>query len=382
MSSRGKQRAIVIGANNHGNADPWHRQQQQQHEEREWEREQEQQPDWWVKKSPWDYYQQVPSREELYRPPAESSHRSSLPRHDKQELTEADLAEMQLSQRESTTPHDVTATDSGRGRSRWFGKGQEQSKEENNNGFPHRFPSQLGVEKSEKDLNNDSTPNGHSQLSPIQPLSPIGSIFTGSSDADPNSRPTSMYIPPPPVDKVANSSFYQPSRPSASFPIPPRGSFKMVEDKLRPSTGFYDFLESEYFNSLVDNNQINNSNASKQPHRIPASVAGPPPPAPPMPLLPPPIPRTTRPNSANDSSMTALVTSTGTGTGTSPSPMLFTYFPPPPSHPPASQPAAPTGGMEFTITPPSPALSYKSSFSFADEPRMGGRMPRTKRDAL
>ncbi|KAK3821428.1 MAG: hypothetical protein J3Q66DRAFT_398468 [Benniella sp.] len=143
-------------------------------------------------------------------------------------------------------------------------------------------------------------------------------------------------------------------------------------------------------------------------------------PAPVIISMPPPVPRTTRPISIYDHGMTALVHANNAAVHSGWSPMYFAYQPPPASTPPpppnfpmppvpssrSSTPVAAATAPSFvspppssttttttttttaatagtaapppTLIPPSPALSHMSSFEYTDEPRMGGRMPRSK----
>ncbi|KAF9115877.1 hypothetical protein BGX27_005943 [Mortierella sp. AM989] len=368
VHSRGRKNSVdVEGRVEDNEIDNLQSNQQQQRQEQF----RQQQPDWWGRKLPLEYFQQIPPMEELYRPA------DNAPYSIEQELYSNEEQRVHATRSSNSSNQDQTEvsvarslTSSGENH---FDSTQEtislhptQSVDRSSGMASHGYsqlPSQHYPSPTQR---QQQLPQVRQQqqkrLSPIRPFSPIGSVFVDEESTDESKETysaSSTYYPPPPVDTTSNP-YYRPP-PPANFSAPSPGPCpKRYEPTAQPLSGFYDSLNIEQ--------------AAKAPE-IESTPA------------PPPIPRATRPISTSAPTMIATAADRR-----SPSQSEQGVLPQPePSLPSTDLARSPSLqhyfpnkiGGSWRASPTSPIARSDSdgsnSFYSSTEPRMGGRMPRITR---
>ncbi|KAF9184900.1 hypothetical protein BGZ50_003396 [Haplosporangium sp. Z 11] len=282
-----------------------------------------QQPDWWVRKTPLEYQQQVPPLEVLERMAERKQE------HDTKGTHHADSA---MAARNSV---DLT----------------EQRR--------HISQESIAMHSTQQ-----KTPSKN-RLSPIRPISPIGSVFKNITGSSLTPRPTRVHNSPPQQSgytghgNAANptpNQYYHPPPPLPPVPISSEQTGSL------PSPGFYDFIPLD--------------NETEQTMPVVHKTAG---------VTPPPIPRATRP-SLNLARGLILGLDQGPSTINQRLSTNVTKVAPMTTTPPQldmqwsdSPSKAHSKGIQL-----SPISSYNSDMSSLPSagagvgPRMGGRRPRTK----
>ncbi|KAF9572461.1 hypothetical protein EC968_009847 [Mortierella alpina] len=314
------------------------------------------QPDWFARKKPLEYYRQVPPIEELIKNMGRrdwSSTRSDLG-HTGQDATTTEAVAAARSLMSSAGP----AGRDGQESIPLHATPLHAIEAHRNN---HQYSAMHPVQAQHQPLSRHDQPRSHQEsssqnnrLSPIRPISPMGSVYTAGSD----SRPISAVNPRPSSNN--GSPYYRPPPPT----IPERPEFQGPTFSS-PSPGFYDFIPLESDQLLLGEESAATTNPSS--------------------LAPPPIPRATRPTS----------TSAGTfpvGLNSIVSPVQSDYSPLYPATPSTSstqvsddRTPVPQLNMKVvssgaSVSPVSPSESDMSSLSAGDgPPRMGGRKARVNR---
>ncbi|KAG0319782.1 hypothetical protein BGZ99_004937 [Dissophora globulifera] len=362
--------------------------------------QEELQPEWWIRKSPLEYYQQTP--------PIERSTGGEYPWQQAE-----DPAQEYEAMAENSALAPIQDPNMMSGPSRWQTRDQNAYSmdrpktvlsfrgpldlQRQHYSLPPKRPSMYQKQDLQMPLDGVMTVLNRS-LSPTRSLTPTNPLY--NQDFDP-SRPESVYIPPPPFQRsFTPTSWYPPPPPvlppsvafSASvampLPLPPaRAPSNPRDQQHQPPSGFYDFFEPDELDEA---------------------------PAPPRPIIsrpvdrsltstpsPPPIPRATRPAETKDTTMIAI--SSGTSAQSSPTLLVDNVYaaanevpggqPKQISHPDQttmmvklrSQPELDVVGPRPQIRSPLATLSLSSNSLAAmlekdiNEPRMGGRMPRIPR---
>ncbi|KAF9281271.1 hypothetical protein BGZ68_006740 [Mortierella alpina] len=338
-------RTKVSGEVDSENAAGYHGQNSQHHD----------QPEWFGKKKPLEYYRQVPPVEELIKNMGRwdwSSTRSDLG-HPGQDTatTEAVAARSLMSSagpegrggRESIPLHATTpnAIDAHRNNNQHSAMHPVQAQ--------HQLLSRHGQPGSHQEFSSQNN-----RLSPIRPISPMGSVYSATSDANgqrpisavyprPSSNPSPYYRPPPPTI---------PERPETQAP-----TFSS------PSPGFYDFIPLESDQLLLEDGSPATNGSS---------------------ATPPPIPRATRPTSTSAGTFPVNM-NTIIGLSQSPYSPIYPSAPSTSSNQSTDRTPVPQLDMEAVssgahVSPVSPSESDMSSLSAGDgPPRMGGRKARVNR---
>ncbi|KAG0001659.1 hypothetical protein BGZ80_009744 [Entomortierella chlamydospora] len=320
-------------------------QQQEEHEQIK-----QHQPDWWSKKSPLEYFQQVPPMEELYR----KIDRTESTQHELQSNGEQPIRAAGVTSGSEQTPVEIVVNSREGTPSQRADRTKRMAIHEN-----VQQPSQLYPLPSQRQRRRMQSQPQKSQ-SPVRPFSPIESDFSNhlKTSDEPRERKfvPCTYYPPPPVN-ISTNPYYRPP-PPANFSAPSPGPFeRRQEPTAQPSEGFYDSLEDEQFET----------------QDIPSTSSSPPP-----------IPKATRPISIIDPMMipmamdrrTASQSDQGYSTQTDQTtPSIYSnHFP----SPPHSIPGILVG--PWGVTPIASSDSdISDSIYGSNEPRMGGRMPRLTR---
>ncbi|CAO3573858.1 unnamed protein product [Mortierella alpina] len=328
------------------------------------------QPDWFAKKKPLEYYRQVPPIEELIKNMGRrdwSSTRSDLGQMAPDAgTTEATAARGRLSS--AARPEGRAGGGGGESiplHATITPNAMEAHRDNHPSTSSAMHPVQAQQQQEQQQQYSLQTrhdqPRSHQQefssqnnrLSPIRPISPMGSVYYSRPISAVYSRPSPddaspYYRPPPPPPAI-------PERPDTQTP---RGS--------SPSPGFYDFIPLESDQLLLEDNARVTNN--------PSSSASPPP-----------IPRATRPTSILAGTFPVGVKSI-VGLAQSPySPLSSSSTPSTSSTQVSDRAPVPPLNMKVVssgapVSPASPSESDMSSLSAGDGPaRMGGRKARVNR---
>ncbi|KAF9936601.1 hypothetical protein BGZ67_002191 [Mortierella alpina] len=311
------------------------------------------QPDWFAKKKPLEYYRQVPPIEELIKNMGRrdwSSTRSDLgyPGHDAAAgSTEIVAARSLMSSagpegrggRESIPLRDATTP--------------KNAMEAHRNYHPRSAMRPIQAQQHQQQhQHQEQSSSQNNRLSPIRPISPMGSVYTSG----PDSRPVSTLNPRPSPN---TSPYYRPPPP----PIPERPETQ-TPTFSSPSPGFYDFIPLESDQLLLEDHSPAATHSSS--------------------AAPPPIPRATRPTSTSAdtfpvglNSIVGLVQSGYTPLYSSTASTSTTHVS---DRAPVPQLNMKVVGSGTSVSPVSPSESDMSSLSAGDgPPRMGGRKARVNR---
>ncbi|KAG0260067.1 hypothetical protein BG011_002138 [Mortierella polycephala] len=284
------------------------------------------QPDWWAKKTPLEYHQQVPPLKVLERMAERRQGHSTKETH--------------LSDSAMTARNFVDST--------------EQR---------HHVP-QESISMYSTQHQQQRSPSKN-RLSPIRPISPIGSVFKNFTGPGPSPRSTRVYHSPPQQPgytehgNAANptpNQYYQPPPPLPPVPISSEQTGSL------PSPGFYDFIPLD--------------TETEQPMPVVHTTAG---------ITPPPIPKATRP-SLNLARGLILNFDQGPLTINQRLSTNVAKVAPMATTPPQldtrwsnSHPKAHSKGIQLSpISSHNSDMSSLSSMGAGVGPRMGGRRPRTK----
>ncbi|KAF8961693.1 hypothetical protein BGZ46_001303 [Entomortierella lignicola] len=313
------------------------------------------QPDWWGKKSPLEYFQQVPPVEVLYRTEEDipKPKQQRVQNDEGQDSTKIEAARNLVSSvdhhptniQESIPLHVTQGTD---GSIRIDSEEDAKRQSLNHTLSPQRQEQHL--KPKEYQQLQQQQPQQQQRLLPIRAFSPLGVEFDEPKETD---RVTSVYYPPPPVNPSTNPYYLPPPPTNFSAPSPgPRSRISTLPTE--PSPGFYD--------SLMEGEDI----------EVPMSP-------------PPPIPKATRPISTSLPTMIALavdqdlprfqideVSSTQPIQSNS---NISLNSPPSLMH---FDSGRVEGSREASVESPVERSNSDMSESFygSNEPRMGGRMPR------
>ncbi|KAF9365935.1 hypothetical protein BGX34_007435 [Mortierella sp. NVP85] len=236
------------------------------------------QPAWFGKKSPLEYYSQVPPLEELrrqeqYRPSPltqELSYEStSSSSHQGSSSSSGPSAQQGAMAVRSLAPSNTNTLPSGELIALGPAGTQHQQHYQPSRISTHGLQRPQSQTVSTPIIPSSSTSNNNNSLSPFQ-KSPLSAGYSGTSSKQPANNASNLYS-------------YTPPPPSAE-------PFKLISLSTLPPPGFYDLLDSDF---------LKNGMLREDGDLSPTSPSGSTP-------RPPPVPKSTRPNSAASTPLTSM----------------------------------------------------------------------------